>query len=104
MKVTLISHTKLSNEYLNNLNYDEFVKYNKGEITDGQALAFTAIRTCYSAGKPSELLNNEGAKYFGEDRDINRLINHIVKSGHTSTLEGITFNFAIEGVSRALLA
>ncbi|HHQ8913237.1 TPA: FAD-dependent thymidylate synthase [Bacillus cereus] len=104
MKVMLISHTQLSKEYLRNLATVECTKYWKGEITDGQALAFTAIRTCYSAGKPSELLNNEGAKYFGEDKDINRLINHIVKSGHTSTLEGVTFNFAVEGVSRALLA
>lgn len=104
MKVMLISHTQLSKEYLRNLATLECTKYWNGEFTDGQALAFTAIRTCYSAGKPSELLNNEGAKYFGEDKDINRLINHIVKSGHTSTLEGITFNFAVEGVSRALLA
>lgn len=104
MKVMLISHTKLSDEYLYNLTPMETSKYWNGKFTDGQVLAFTAIRTCYSAGKPSELLNNEGAKYFGEDRDINRLINHIVKSGHTSTLEGITFNFAVEGVSRALLA
>ncbi|ENB4264200.1 FAD-dependent thymidylate synthase [Bacillus cereus] len=104
MDVKLLAHTQLSEGYLSNLSSEEHVKYENGEFTDGQALAFTAIRTCYSAGKPSELLNNEGEKYFGEDKDINRLINHIVKSGHTSTLEGITFNFAIEGVSRALLA
>jgi thymidylate synthase (FAD) len=32
------------------------------------------------------------------------LFRYIVNSGHTSTLEHITFTFAIEGVSRALLA
>jgi thymidylate synthase (FAD) len=32
------------------------------------------------------------------------LCRHIVNSGHTSTLEHITFTFAVEGVSRALLA
>lgn len=103
MKIVLISHTQLSDEYKAILSDAEQTRLLM-KCTDGQALALTAIRTCYSANKPSEILALEGNKYLGEDRDINRLINHIVKSGHTSTLEGITFNFAVEGVSRALLA
>lgn len=100
MKVVLISHTQLSNEYVDQLN-DEVL----GLGTDGQMLALTAIRSCYSHNNPSEIVNLEGVKYLGDgEKEAKRLFNHIVKSGHTSTLEGITFNFAVEGVSRALLA
>src|SRR5690554_6097702 len=110
-KVTLLSHTQLSEAFR-----DSFDKYGGNElddlgITDGQALALTAIRTCYSPGKPSEIVAKEGKRYFkkkatdgGEGSDADRLIRMIVSSGHTSTLEGITFNFAVEGVSRACLA
>lgn len=100
MKVVLISHTQLSSEYVNQLNSEVL-----GLGTDGQVLALTAIRSCYSHNKPSEIVNLEGVKYLGDgEKEAKRLLNHIVKSGHTSTLEGITFNFAVEGVSRALLA
>jgi thymidylate synthase (FAD) len=75
------------------------------------AVALTAIRTCYSPGKPSEIVALEGAKYFsnaasdGEGgTESDRLFRHITRSGHTSTLEHLTYTFAIEGVSRALLA
>ena len=81
------------------------------EFSDGQAVALTAIRTCYSANKPTEIVAKEGAKYFGNKAtdgeggtEADRLFRHITRSGHTSTLEHISFTFAIEGVSRALLA
>lgn len=52
----------------------------------------------------------EGGKYFGnkatdggKGTEADRLKRHIIASKHTSTLEHITFTFAIEGVSRALL-
>lgn len=108
MKVTLLAHTSISEEFYFSLP----ALHNLGSInyTDGQAVALTAIRTCYSANKPSEIVALEGGKYFGskatdggKGTDADRLIRHIVKSGHTSTLEHITFTFAIEGVSRALL-
>ena len=52
-----------------------------------------------------EVLETESEKYFGDKgQEGKRLMNHIVKSGHTSTLEHISFIFAVEGVSRALLA
>lgn len=79
---------------------------------DARKIAFTAIRTCYSHNKPSDLFN--GAEYekyqqkaatdFKSGTDTDRLFRHIVSSGHTSTLEHITFTFAVEGVSRSLLA
>lgn len=78
---------------------------------DAIEVALTAIRTCYSHNKPSEIVALEGEKYFGqqakdggEGTEANRLIRHIVTSGHTSTLEHIHFVFSVEGVSRSLLA
>src|SRR5690554_1747013 len=78
---------------------------------NAKEVALIAIRTCYSANKPSEILSLEGEKYLktqatdGEGgTEADRLIRHIIRSKHTSTLEHITFTFAIENVSRALLA
>jgi thymidylate synthase (FAD) len=109
MDVKLIAHTQLTREYLSEkllalLEHDI-------EYTAGQAVALTAIRTCYSPGKPSEIVAKEGAKYFGSKStdgeggtEADRLFRMIVRSGHTSTLEHLSFTFAIEDVSRALLA
>ncbi|ASB90461.1 FAD-dependent thymidylate synthase [Bacillus sonorensis] len=119
MNVQLIAHTQLSDEFKQTLDYrkyDESGEYYTNTLddlhqTDGQAVALTAIRTCYSANKPSEIVAKEGAKYFGSKAsdggagtDADRLFRMIVRSGHTSTLEHLSFTFAIEGVSRALLA
>lgn len=79
---------------------------------NAREIAFTAIRTCYSHNKPSDLFEGEEyEKYQQKDAtdgqggtDADRLFRHIVSSGHTSTLEHIHFVFAIEGVSRSLLA
>lgn len=113
-KVTLLAHTQLAVNFNMHETEDSLGTYGIAEsfgITDAQAVALTAIRTCYSPGKPSEILAKEGARYFkkkatdgGKGSDADRLIRMIQSSGHTSTLEGITFNFAVEGVSRALLA
>src|SRR5690606_30265185 len=77
----------------------------------GQAVALTAIRTCYSTNKPSGIIALEGEKYFGREAtdgkggtDADRLFRQIVASKHTSTMEHITFTFAVEGISRACLA
>jgi thymidylate synthase (FAD) len=109
MDVKLIAHTQLSEDFKTNylitmirgvaFRNDGNTKYH------GQAVALTAIRTCYSPGKPSEIVAKEGAKYFGNGgTEADRLFKMIVRSGHTSTLEHLSFTFAIEGVSRALLA
>lgn len=104
MNVKLLAHTQLSDEYWRSLEWD----YGS---SDGQAVALTAIRTCYSANKPSEIVAKEGVKYFGTNAsdgeggtEADRLIRQIMRSKHLSTVEHITFTFAIEGVSRALLA
>lgn len=106
MKVKLFAHTQLTNEAKK-----EFEDLFKLGVTDGKLVAFTAIRNCYSATEPSEIVNKEGQRYLtkapidgGDGTDMDRLIRHIVHSGHTSTIEHISFTFLIEGVSRALLA
>ena len=58
-------------------------------------IIFTACRTCYSSKSPLELIEQEP--------DI-ELIKKIARSGHLSTLEHVVCTFAIEGVSRSLLA
>jgi thymidylate synthase (FAD) len=57
-----------------------------------------AGRLCYSAVGVEEL-----DKKLDENK-IKDILNKIVKSGHLSVLEHASFTFAIEGVSRALLA
>ncbi|MGM0836022.1 MAG: FAD-dependent thymidylate synthase [Bacillota bacterium] len=113
MNVKLLAHTQLSEDFIvgTTAHGDEPDEILDREYTDGQAVALTAIRTCYSANKPSEIIAKEGAKYFGKQAtdggqgtDADRLFRHIFASKHTSTLEHISFTFAIEGVSRALLA
>lgn len=103
MRVKLIAHTQLSKEFAEELK--------ERPSTHGQAVALTAIRTCYSYLPPSEILNSEYERYFRQNAtdgqsgtEADRLIRHIVNSGHLSTLEHLSFTFAIEGVSRSLLA
>lgn len=111
MNVKLIAHTQLSKRFFNE-NLESYLKNSELKwITDGQIVSLTAIRTCYSPNKPTEILAKEGDKYFGKDAsdgeggtDADRLFRHIFRSKHTSTLEHITYTFAIEGLSRAALA
>lgn len=107
MKVTLLAHTQVSKEFKLSLP----IYHGNPDYTDGQAVALTAIRTCYSPNKPSEIVSLEGGKYFGakatdgkEGTEADRLIRHVLGSKHLSTVEHLNFTFAIEGVSRALLA
>lgn len=55
----------------------------------------TACRTCYSSKSPLELIDDEP--------NID-LILKIARSGHLSTFEHVVCSFAIQGVSRSLLA
>lgn len=113
-KVTLLAHTQLAEDFRDMGGVSEVLElytHEEPNISDGQALALTAIRTCYSPGKPSEIVAKEGARYFGKKAsdggkgtDADRLIRMIQSSGHTSTLEHLSYTFAVEGVSRALLA
>lgn len=117
MNVKLIAHTELSEEFRDS--FDELADagsvianpFDQKEWPERAAVALTAIRTCYSANKPTEIISTEGDKYFGQEAtdreggaESDRLLRHITRSGHTSTVEHISYTFAIEGVSRALLA
>lgn len=111
MNVVLMNQPHLTGAFTKTLPTDIQLRLNSGVITHGQAIALTAIRTCYSPGKPSEIVANEGAKYFckqatdGEGgTEADRLFRMIFASKHTSTVEHLSFTFAIEDVSRALLA
>lgn len=108
MKVTLMAKPQLAKEFTqmleNQAGLNDAVGL-LGSATDNEVIALTAIRNCYSYRKPSEIMQAEGKKYFsGKGKEANRLFNHIISSGHTSTLEHINFTFLIEDVSRALLA
>lgn len=101
MKVTLLTHSRLSEQAKELLGS----KLNESQVTDAQVASLACIRQCYSHKTAFEVLESEFDKYFGEKgQEGKRLMNHIVKSGHTSTLESCHFSFAVEGVSRALLA
>lgn len=115
MNVTLLAHTQLAIDMKNKIESEnDFMSpdfdINTGDlidegVTDGQVVALAAIRQCYSHKTAIEVLETESEKYFGErGKEGERLFKQIVSSGHTSTLEHITFTFAVENVSRALLA
>lgn len=57
------------------------------------SIAVQAIRTCYNSCDKSDELG---------EKDI-KLIKSIIANNHTSTIEHISYNFKISGVSRALL-
>lgn len=63
---------------------------------DPEQTIVAGIRQCYSDKGGAELKEKTPLE------TTQRLINQIVKSGHTSTIEHANFTFAIEGISRAL--
>ncbi len=67
-----------------------------GYTKNAEQIVAAAIRQCYSASGASELTQ----KIPVEKRA--KLIRQVVSSDHTSTIEHISFTFAIEGVSRVL--
>ncbi len=75
MKVDLISHT-----------------------FNPEQLVAAAARLCYSSSSISELRDKI------KQKDVSAFIEMLIKMGHESPLEHVTFTFGIEGVSRVLLA
>lgn len=116
LNVVLIAQTKLNREFAKWMhthtdeNGDELGGF-FADASDTQCVALTAIRTCYSANKPTEIIVKEGERYFGRKAtdgeggtEADRLIRHIMRSKHTSTIEHISYTFAVEGLSRSALA
>jgi len=100
MIIKLLAHSRLSDDAFN-----EFKDVCEDAVSDGQIISLAAIRQCYSHKTACEVLETESKKYFGDKgKEGSRLMNHIIKSGHTSTMEHTHFTFTVEGVSRALLA
>lgn len=64
-------------------------------------LMYLAARNCYSAGGPSQLVEQIGNKPC---EDMWKLVGNVLKSGHQSIAEHAYFTFTIEGMSRACLA
>ncbi len=65
---------------------------------DAEAVCAAAARTCYSSMHTDEL----AALVHTKDQTV--FLRRIVASGHLSVLEHASFTFAVEGVSRVLLA
>lgn len=77
------------------------IPFNEVEVVDK---IYTACRTCYAQGTPQEQYKKTQEEFTGAtgwDKKW-KLINHVLSSGHTSTIEHIQFTFLISGVSRAL--
>lgn len=113
LNVMLIGKTEMSRKFFDKLEREnpDLLSLILHDSLDSQAVALTAIRTCYSPNKPSEIVVKEGEKYFGHGAadgeggtDADRLVRQIVRSKHTSTLEHLSYTFAVEGLSRAALA
>jgi len=62
-------------------------------------MIYVAARTCYSSLTPEEIW--EKLDDMPEEKVIS-VVQHVVNSGHHSTLEHLNYTFAISGVSRAL--
>jgi len=77
------------------------IPFNEVEVVDK---IYTACRTCYAEGTPQDqykLTQEEMTGAVGWEKKW-KLINHVISSGHHSTLEHVSFTFLISGVSRAL--
>src|SRR5690606_39519933 len=112
LSVMLIGKTEMSRKFFDKLEQEnpDMLSAILHDSLDSQAISLTAIRTCYSTNKPTEIVAKEGEKYFNRDatdgeggKEADRLIRHIIRSKHTSTLEHISYTFAIEGLSSSAL-
>lgn len=66
-----------------------------------QGLIYLSARTCYSEKTPQQIWDEFLSEKVKPEKVLN-LIEHVIDSGHHSTIEHINFSFAIAGVSRAL--
>jgi thymidylate synthase (FAD) len=66
-----------------------------------RGLIYLAARTCYSEKTPQQIWDEFLSDKTPPER-VMKLIEHVIESGHHSTIEHISFTFAISGVSRAL--
>lgn len=67
-----------------------------GYTKDAEQIVAAAIRQCYSPSGAKELKEK-----ISEEKRI-KLFRQVISSDHTSTIEHISFTFAVEGISRTL--
>jgi thymidylate synthase (FAD) len=73
------------------------IKVNLIEYTkDPERVVAMSARLCYSPAGAAELVERM------TDAQVERLVGKIVSMGHASTMEHVSFTFAMEGVSRVL--
>lgn len=65
---------------------------------DGESLMALAAKLCYTGGDVTSLLKKI------ETTDQRAFVRKVLKMGHESVMEHVSFTFLIEGVSRSLLA
>ncbi|MGI5825585.1 MAG: FAD-dependent thymidylate synthase [Bacillota bacterium] len=63
---------------------------------DPERVVAAAARLCYSPRSANEILENFS------DEQVTEFVQKIVSLGHESTMEHVSFTFAIDGISRAL--
>lgn len=64
-------------------------------------LIYTACRTCYSEATPMRIWERIEAGKVPEEK-MQQLVRSVIASGHGTTIEHVTFTFAIANVSRTL--
>lgn len=86
------------NNELNKIDESIFVKNPTVKLlahTPNPELVITsAAKLCYANMTPTEIMNKQS------ENDVEKFINNIMKIGHESILEHVTFTFAIEDISR----
>lgn len=70
-----------------------------GSTPFAKEVIYSAGRQCYSKKTAKELYNNMWLN-TGE-REAERFIKKLIKNGHLSPLEHVSFTFSVEGISRA---
>lgn len=66
-----------------------------------KGLVFLAARTCYTEMTPQAIWEKFLSGQVDPER-VQTVIDHVISSGHHSTIEHISFTFALSGVSRSL--
>ncbi|MCK5534146.1 FAD-dependent thymidylate synthase [bacterium] len=68
---------------------------------DAVNLIYSSCRQCYSNKFAADVFCKKDEKNIGGDKKKEDFIKKIIKSGHESPLEHVSFSFAVEGISRA---
>lgn len=98
--VVMIARTKTNLENIQpfldsfdpTLGFQDYLKDDPTQLTDGTALCKFAGQLCYAAFGPKRTYHKEAQKYF----------TNVMSQSHGSILEGATYTFLFYGVDRAI--